>query len=187
MEKEKAKKPFYKKWWVWVVAIIVFFVIVGSIDDTEEASNEDSQSDRTEESKNEEEVKENQEDNGIYEVNITDELLGLEINIPKVEINEKELLVYMTLNNTTEDTLTFYPDQGSAIIGSKQVDANIFMTKGDVSGDIHGGVEKEGKIKFVLRKTDININEVDEITLKFGSVGNSEFDYEDYSKTIELK
>ena len=97
------------------------------------------------------------------------------------------MLVDITLNNTTEDTLTFYPDQGSAIIGSKQVDANMFMTKGDASGEIYGGVEKEGKIKFVLRKTGINVNEVNEITLKFGSVGDYEYDYEDYSKTIELK
>ncbi len=34
-KKEKVKKPFYKKWWVWVIAIIVLFGIIGSIGDEE--------------------------------------------------------------------------------------------------------------------------------------------------------
>ncbi|MGJ7912622.1 hypothetical protein [Neobacillus sp. LXY-1] len=34
-KKEKVKKPFYKKWWVWVIAIIVLFGIIGSIGNEE--------------------------------------------------------------------------------------------------------------------------------------------------------
>ena len=29
MKNEKVKKPFYKKWWVWVLAVIVVFAIIG--------------------------------------------------------------------------------------------------------------------------------------------------------------
>lgn len=30
---ENAKKPFYKKWWVWVAAVVVLFIIVGASSD----------------------------------------------------------------------------------------------------------------------------------------------------------
>ena len=37
--KEKVKKPFYKKWWVWLIAVFLFIGFVGSLnDDTEKAS-----------------------------------------------------------------------------------------------------------------------------------------------------
>lgn len=31
MEKESTKKPVYKRWWFWVVAVFVFFILVGSL------------------------------------------------------------------------------------------------------------------------------------------------------------
>jgi hypothetical protein len=40
MEKEKKNKPFYKKWWFWVIAVIVLFAI-GSPGEGEETSDSD--------------------------------------------------------------------------------------------------------------------------------------------------
>ncbi|PET77561.1 hypothetical protein CN514_00760 [Bacillus sp. AFS001701] len=36
--KEKIKKPFYKKWWVWLIAVILFIGFVNSFNDTDTAS-----------------------------------------------------------------------------------------------------------------------------------------------------
>ncbi|WP_186763916.1 Ltp family lipoprotein [Planomicrobium sp. CPCC 101079] len=36
--KEKVKKPFYKKWWVWLIAIIIIFAIGSPKEETEKAS-----------------------------------------------------------------------------------------------------------------------------------------------------
>jgi hypothetical protein len=42
-KKEKVKKPFYKKWWVWVIAIIIVYAIFGGGEETkEEVKEEDS-------------------------------------------------------------------------------------------------------------------------------------------------
>jgi len=36
----KQKKPFYKKWWVWVLAVFVLFIIIGSSGDSPTATSE---------------------------------------------------------------------------------------------------------------------------------------------------
>lgn len=56
----------------------------------------------------------------------------------------------MTLRNETNDKLTFYPDQGNVVVGNMQLDANMFMTEGKVSGDIQPGVEKSGVVVFTV-------------------------------------
>lgn len=56
MAKEnKAKKPFYKKWWVWVIAIILIAAIANP---SEESSNEDTKQPASEASTPKAEVKE---------------------------------------------------------------------------------------------------------------------------------
>ena len=57
---------------------------------------------------------------------------GLKITIGEVQVEKERILVGMTIKNETSDKLTFYPDQGSAVVGSMQLDANMFMTEGDV-------------------------------------------------------
>lgn len=42
-KKEKAKKPFYKKWWVWVLAVIILFVIFGGGEDESEVAEQSEQ------------------------------------------------------------------------------------------------------------------------------------------------
>lgn len=63
----------------------------------------------------------------------------------------------------------------------------MFMTDGDVSGDIHAGVEKSGVIRFIL-DDDISVDDIEEITLKLGDVYNEdEFNAEEFSETLSLK
>jgi Beta-lactamase inhibitor (BLIP) len=41
MGKEKVKKPFYKKWWVWVIAIIIIFAATGGGEDDAKPTSSD--------------------------------------------------------------------------------------------------------------------------------------------------
>ena len=127
------------------------------------------------------------ESEGIYEINETYEVNGLTIDISTIEVSDDDVKIAMKLANNSENTLSFYPDQGDIIIGNKQVGANMFMTDGDVSGDIHAGVEKSGTIRFIL-DDDISTDDIEEITLKLGDVYNEdEFNAEEFSETLSLK
>ena len=60
---EKPKKPFYKKWWVWVIAIIVIFAWASGGEDTEETASEPDESEAVEENEaNENNEQENTEE-----------------------------------------------------------------------------------------------------------------------------
>jgi len=41
-ETSSKKKPFYKKWWVWVLAVFVFFIIIGSLGNGNNTANNSS-------------------------------------------------------------------------------------------------------------------------------------------------
>ena len=90
-----------------------------------------------------EEVDKSSEDDSekIIEVNEEYEVNGLNIVIEDIEITEKDVKISMNVKNESDNTKTFYPDQGDIVIGNKQIGANMYMTDGDVSGDIHAGVE----------------------------------------------
>ena len=70
-----------------------------------------------------------------------------------------------------------------------QLDANMFLTDGDVSGEIQGGVKKEGVLEFLAPdgKT-IDVNSVKEIKLILGDVTTEDFmNSEDVSFTIPVE
>ena len=117
----------------------------------------------------------------LYEVN------ELNIELSSIEITEDDVLVDMTLSNESENTKTFYPDQHDIIIGSKQYGANMFMTKGDVSGEIHSGVEKSGTIRFTAKDNKIDVANIEEIELKLGGVFDEEtFDRVQFEEVITI-
>lgn len=168
-----------------VAAAICFVAFIGMIftadvDEVETTST-------TETSEESTEVEPEEESEGIYEINETYEVNGLTIDISTIEVSDDDVKIAMKLTNNSENTLSFYPDQGDIIIGNKQVGANMFMTDGDVSGDIHAGVEKSGVIRFIL-DDDISADDIEEITLKLGDVYNEdEFNAEEFSETLSLK
>lgn len=138
----------------------------------------------------EEEVKnkEKEDEKEKYiEVNKEFEVNGLEIEITDVEITEKEVKIGMKLKNNSESVKTLYPDQGDIIIGNKQIGANMFMTKGDVSGDIHPGVEKEGTLRFLDDDKSLKAGEIKKIKLAFGNIYDEEYSSETFEETISLE
>lgn len=131
---------------------------------------------------------EEEENSGIVEVNKTYNVNGLDIKIENIEITDDKVRVAMTIANNSDTTKTFYPDQGFLVVGNKQVEADIFATEGDLSGDIFGGVEKSGVVIFNVADSGINFDEASEIVLRLGDVFDEEsFNAEEFAETIAIK
>lgn len=160
-----------------VVLLIILVAIVGD-DDTEKVpvTSDGNTTEKPVASEGEKAVSVNRE----FKIN------GLNITIGDIVITKKDIKIDMTILNTTDDQISFFPDQGSLIVGNTQVDANMFMTKGDVSGDIHGGVEKTGTIKFLAQDgKEFSPSEINEIKLAFGMILNDKsYESEDFNETI---
>lgn len=67
------------------------------------------------------------------------------------------LALNMTVENTTDDTLAFYPDQSTLIVGNQQVEAHFFLSE-QVGGDFIGNVVKDG---VVMYETSLSKDEVE--------------------------
>jgi len=113
---------------------------------------------------------------------------ALKVVIGEVKVEEKRILVGMTLRNETNDKLTFYPDQGNVVVGNMQLDANMFMTEGKVSGDIQPGVEKSGVVVFTVPEgKTLSPKEVTSIALHLGNVFNEKsFSSKSFDVTLTL-
>jgi len=157
----------------------------GGEGESNESTTNESASETSEMSVNAEEEEEN---SGFVEVNETYNVNGLDITIENIEITDDKVRVAMTIANNSDTTKTFYPDQGFLVVGNKQVEADIFATEGDLSGDIFGGVEKSGVVIFNVADSGINFDEASEIVLRLGDVFDEEsFNAEEFAETIAIK
>lgn len=165
---------------------ILFACDEGGEGESNESTTNESASETSEMSVNAEEKEE--ENSGIVEVNKTYNVNGLDIKIENIEITDDKVRVAMTIVNNSDTTKTFYPDQGFLVVGNKQVEADIFATEGDLSGDIFGGVEKSGVVIFNVADSGINFDEASEINLRLGDVFDEEsFNAEEFAETIAIK
>lgn len=160
----------------------------GGEGESNESTTNESASETSETNTEEEEKEEASVDSGIVEVNKTYNVNGLDIKIENIEITDDKVRVAMTIANNSDTTKTFYPDQGFLVVGNKQVEADIFATEGDLSGDIFGGVEKSGVVIFNVADSGINFDESSEIVLRLGDVFDEEsFNAEEFAETIAIK
>ena len=175
------------------LVLLLSFLLIGILSacddggegESNESTTNESASETSEMSVNAEEEEEN---SGIVEVNKTYNVNGLDIKIENIEITDDKVRVAMTIANNSDTTKTFYPDQGFLVVGNKQVEADIFATEGDLSGDIFGGVEKSGVVIFNVADSGINFDEASEIVLRLGDVFDEEsFNAEEFSETIAIK
>ena len=113
---------------------------------------------------------------------------GLKVVIGDVQVQKDKILIGMTTNNTSKDKLTFFPNQGKVLFGNMQLDANMFMGEGDVSGDIESGIEKNGVVTFTVPNSKFLIpEEVKKIELRFGSVMNHRsYKSQEFSQSVAL-
>lgn len=120
-------------------------------------------------------------------INQTKNFNGMDLTIGEIAIEPDKVTIGMTVNNKSKDTLAFYPDQHSIVIGKSQLDAEMFGTEGDISGEINAGVERSASITF---KGDgkLNPQEVKQIDLKLGDVLNMKvYKTVECNWTLEIK
>jgi hypothetical protein len=101
---------------------------------------------------------------------------GMQVGLGEIKITEDKIAVGINLQNTTNEVLNFYPDQGQLVVGDMQLNANMFMTTGQVGGEVQGGVKQEGVIEFLAPEgKKIDINTVTGIRLIFGDVITADY------------
>ena len=172
------------------LVLLLSFLLIGILSACDDGGEGESNESTTNESASEtsETNTEEEENSGIVEVNETYNVNGLDITIENIEITDDKVRVAMTIVNNSDTTKTFYPDQGFLVVGNKQVEADIFATEGDLSGDIFGGVEKSGVVIFNVADSGINFDEASEIVLRLGDVFDEEsFNAEEFAETIAIK
>ena len=111
-----------------------------------------------------------------FKANESSEVLGVKINIAEIVIKPDRIEVGMNLENTNSDQISWFPDQeGKAIVGDKQLNANMFM--GDsIGGEVAGGVKQNGVLVFLANNKDkIDPNAIKELKLDLGEIMSGDF------------
>lgn len=148
---------------------------IGALAACSETDVETGGSNNTEGKKTEQTQDSKKDDGKKFNAGITQEVNGLKINIAEVKITDKQIQVGLNIENITQQKMTFYPDQGNAIVGDMQLTANMFSGSGNVSGDINGGVKMDGVVAYDAPEgKTIDVNKVTEIKLDMGDVFNDE-------------
>src|SRR5690625_1412637 len=97
---EKVKKPLYKKWWIWLIAIIVVFAIASGGDDESEAVDSEEATAVVESSESEDESE--NDDAKEEEEEETEEKTEFELG-EKVELNDNIVEVVEVEKSTGDD------------------------------------------------------------------------------------
>lgn len=118
----------------------------------------------------------------------SDDFRGLEtsINSVSVHLEGNAVIIWMTINNTTEDnTFTTYPTQGYLVTDDgKQYDADIVQSS-NLGGEIVSRAEKDGDIVFLTDYKDIQ--NLSEIRLVWSATDSSDYEKKEYDIKIPLK
>jgi hypothetical protein len=156
-------------WTMMALALFFVFSLAACSADSEDVST----GSETNSSSTNNEKKSESENVKKYSINQDFQVNGLNVKIGDIKVQNNKVIVGLTLKNTTNDKLSFYPDQGNVVVGSMQLDADLFGGNGDVGGDIQAGVEKSGVIEFITPDgKSLNPNDVKEVELHFGDVFN---------------
>lgn len=105
-----------------------------------------------------------------YEADWKDDFKGLKVEIAEIGLNEKfvpergldkepnpAVSVSFKIKNTTDKAFTTYPTQATLVTSTgEQLRAEVTASDHDLSGEIHEGVLKEGKIIFFLKRSKVD-------------------------------
>jgi hypothetical protein len=123
----------------------------------------------------------------LVAVNKTVDFQGLKLTIQGVEVRPDRLMISMLLVNTTAQKFTVYPSQGNATIGTMQLDCNVFLGDGDLSGDIQAGVEKRGGLTFMVPSGQkLDPDSVSTIKLDLGTIYDQRYKTQQMGLTVAL-
>ncbi|AWZ48473.1 DUF4352 domain-containing protein [Clostridiaceae bacterium 14S0207] len=167
-QNEKIKKPFYKKWWVWVVAVIIIAGIGGNMNKSKptsmKASTESKQETKQKENKKEESKKE--EIFGVNEpVKFNDMIMSV-TNIKKSNGSEFEkpksgkefVIVTVKIENKGKDKVHYNPFDFKMQNSKGQIeDEGLITIDSDTAlndGELAPNGEVEGTLAFEQPKND---------------------------------
>lgn len=169
-EKVKVKKPFYKKWWVWLIAVIVVIGIAGGGDEdtTEQTSTEpvdtETSSDDTAKVENKEEEKkafsmgeEVAVESLVYTVNGVEEQTEIKREyMDSITTSGKFLIVDLTIKNNDKearfiDSEMFRLVDADGTEFSSNTEADMYINNGDLGffmQEINPKMDMTGKVAF---------------------------------------
>lgn len=173
MMAEKVKKPFYKKWWVWLIAVIIVIAIAGGGEDTaEQASTEpadtETSSNDTAKEENKEEPKEEEKkafgmgeevavESLAYTVNGVEELTEIKREyMDSLTTSGKFLIVDLTIKNSDKkarfiDSEMFRLVDADGTEFSSNTEADMYINNGDLGffmQEINPKMDMTGKVAF---------------------------------------
>lgn len=195
---EKKKKPFYKKWWVWVIAIIIVGVAnSGGGEDTETAGSEpektaettsEVQATDTKEEKPKEDAKQQftvgqdvTVGKFVYKVNSIEEVTTLSSILGDKTTTGKFAVIDLSVTNIDKkarmaDTNMFKIKTADGTEYEADLELDMYVNEGDTGfflQDINPNLSKTGKVVFELPTTATEYNL--EVSSGFGWSGG---DYE---------
>lgn len=165
MAREKIKKPFYKKWWVWLIAIVVISAIatggddeVKSPDTSKEASvqaKEDKPKEKKKEPKKEEKTEfgigEKAElKNNVVEIIEIEKSSGSDFDKPKS--GKEFVIVHISIENNGDKDISYNPFNFKMKNSNGQIEDITFTTVDSdtalSSGDLAPGGNVKGTLAF---------------------------------------
>lgn len=104
------------------------------------------------------------------------EAKGLKVGLGEIKITKDKISVGINIENTSDQVLSFYPDQGQMVIGDMQLKSNFMMNDGTVDGDIQPGVKQDAVYVYPAPKGKaIDVKAVEDIKLFFGNVNGEDY------------
>lgn len=167
---------FFKFGCLGVIAIVILIVVIAMFSGGGEESVSTGSDSTGSDSANEETTAPADGTKTVDASSQTVEAAGMKVSLGEIKISSDKLQVGINIENTTDGELMFYPDQGSAVIGDMQLDANMFLTDGSIGGDVQSGVKQEGVLEFLAPEgKEIDVEAIEEIRLLFGDVVTGDF------------
>ena len=104
------------------------------------------------------------------------EAAGLKVGLGEIKITDEKIEVGINVENTSNQVLSFYPDQGQMVIGDMQLTSNFMMNDGTVDGEIQPGVKQDAV--YVYPAPDgktLDVKSIQEIKFFFGDVTTADY------------
>lgn len=104
------------------------------------------------------------------------EAAGLKVGLGEIKITDTKIEVGINVENTSNQVLSFYPDQGQMVIGDMQLTSNFIMNDGTVDGEIQPGVKQDAV--YVYPAPDgktLDVKAIQEIKFFFGDVTTADY------------
>lgn len=161
MSKERVRKPIYKRWWVWIIAIIILIGIVAKDGESEQTSGEPQtveNSDNTEEEKDEKNI-----ENKEFKIGEKVELDGHVVEVTEVEKSSGDdfdkpsdgkeyVIVHVSIENNGDKEISYNPFNFKMKNSNGQIEDQTFtIIDNDTalsSGDLAPGGNVSGTIAF---------------------------------------